>query len=509
MDILTIGLPELATWPCLLSILLGCIIGLWAGALPGLSGVSAIAIILPLTFGMDPLPALLLLTSIHTASEYGGAISAILMNVPGDASAAAAAFDGYPLARQGKAGLALGASSLSSLTGAFFGSLLVATAAPLLLRLVVAFGPSEYFALALLGLTVVSVVSAGSALRGLAMSLLGICVSFIGLDPVLGVARYTFGSVYLQAGIGFIPIVTGLFAISELIFMILRGGAVAETGRLSGSLWHGIAFAASRPFVLAKSFVIGAVLGLLPGIGATATNFLAYSLIQKTSRHPDSFGRGNPEGVMAPEVANNACIHAAMIPALTMGVPGGAGSALLIVALTIQGLRPGPLLFTSNPGLINGLYAGLFASALGSFLLMTVFIRVFARVTLVRLEILAPVLLVLSIIASYAAQNSMIDLFAAVVFGLLGYGLRRAGFPLVNLMMGFILGKLLETSFSQALMISGGRVSVFVERPITLGILLVVGLLLGSKASRSFLKKRTKKRPNTWPGLSGKAGSNE
>jgi putative tricarboxylic transport membrane protein len=489
VHILTIGIPELGTLAHILAIIGGCVIGLWAGALPGLSGVSATAIILPMTFGMEPLTALLLLTAIHTASEYGGAISAILMNVPGDASAAAAAFDGYKMAQQGRAGVALGVSSMSSLVGAFCGSLVVALASAPLMGLVVGFGPSEYVGLAVLGLTIVSVVSSGSVLKGLLMSLLGLCVSFIGIDPVIGVERYTFGSVYLQTGIGFIPIVTGLFAVSELIFMILRGGTVAETGRLTGSLADGLLIAVSKPLTLAKSFVIGTVLGLLPGIGATATNFLAYSLVQKTSRDPDSFGRGNPEGVMAPEVANNACIHAGMIPALTLGVPGGASSALLLVALTIQGLRPGPMLFTSNPALINGLYAGLFASALCSFALMTVFVRIFARVTVVPSAVLAPVLLVLSIIASYASQNSMADLFAAVVFGFLGYLLRRAQFPLVNLMMGFILGKLLETSFAQSLMMSGGSTIIFWQRPVTAALLGSAAMLLAASTLRTLRRR--------------------
>jgi putative tricarboxylic transport membrane protein len=216
----------------------------------------------------------------------------------------------------------------------------------------------------------------------------------------------------------------------------------------------------------------------MPGIGATATNFLAYSIVQKTSRDPASFGTGNPEGVIAPEVANNACIHAALIPALTMGIPAGAGSALLIVVMTIQGIRPGAMLFTSGSILINGLYAGLFLSGLCSFLLMTVFIRIFVKVTVVRTEILAPVLLVLSIVAAYAAQQSLLDLFAAVVFGLAGYVLRLFRYPLVNLMIGFVLGRLLETSFTQSLMMRGGRYDVFIERPMTVAILAAAALLL-------------------------------
>ena len=478
MDILTIGFPALATWGNIAAIVLGCIIGLWSGALPGLSGVSATAMMLPLTYNMDPLTALVLLTSVHTSAEFGGSISAILMNVPGDASAAAAAFDGYPMAKQGKAGIALGVSSMSSLVGAFCGTVVVVTAAGPILSVVISFGPSEYFALALLGLVIVSVVSSGSAIKGLVMSLFGIAISFVGIDSVIGVPRYTFGSVYLQAGIGFIPVVTGLFAISELIFMIVRGGAVSESGRLDGSLWQGVREAWRHPVALAKSFLIGTVLGSMPGIGATATNFLAYSIVQKTSRRPHSFGQGNPEGVIAPEVANNACIHAALIPALTMGIPGGASSALLLVVLTIHGLRPGAMLFTSGSTLVNGLFAGLFLSGITSFLLMTQFIRIFARVTIVRAEILAPMLLVLSIIASYASQESLADLFTTVVFGLLGYVFRRHRFPLVNLVMGLILGRLLEVSFAQSLMMTGGSYGIFAERPATAAILAVCLTLL-------------------------------
>ena len=477
LDILTVGMPAVFAPGNFLAIVLGCVIGLWSGALPGLSGVAATAIVLPLTYGMAPLTALVLLTAIHTSAEFGGAISAILMNVPGDSTAAAAAFDGYPMARQGRANIALGVSATSSLISAMCGSAVVAFAAAPLLRLVSGFGPSEFFALALMGLTIVSVISSGSPVKGLAMCMVGIGASFVGLDPVLGAERYTFGSVYLQAGIGFIPAVTGMFAISELIFLIQRGGTVAESGRLTGSLWQGAREALRHKFAMVKSFAIGTCLGVMPGIGATATNFLAYSIVARTSRDPASFGKGNPEGVIAPEVANNACVHAAMIPALTMGIPGGASSALLIVALTIQGLRPGAMLFSSNPDLISGLYAGLFVNPIVSFLLMIVFIRLFARVTVVPTSLLAPVLLVLAVVASYASQNSMADLFTAVGFGFLGYVLRRLRFPLVNLLMGLLLGRLLETSFAQALMIAGGSLMGF-ARPATMAILGVVAVLL-------------------------------
>jgi putative tricarboxylic transport membrane protein len=489
MDILHIGLPALLSWQNLLSVVLGCGIGLWAGALPGLGGLTAQAMLLPLTYSMDPLTALLLLTSVHTAAEYGGSISSILMNVPGDATAAAAAYDGYPMARQGKAGIALGISSASSLFGAICGTIILITAAQPILRFVVSFGPVEYFALGTLGITIVSAVSSGSFLKGFLMVLLGFAVGFVGVDSVIGVPRYTFGNVNLLAGIGFVPVVTGIFGISELMFMVQKGENVSETGRLTGSLWEGVAASIRYWPAALKSLAVGSILGAMPGIGATATNFLAYSIVKRTSRNPDSFGTGNPEGVVAPEVANNACIHAAMIPAFTIGIPAGASSAMLIVVLTIHGLRPGQALFTANPILINGLFAGLFASAVTSFVLMTVFIRVFARVTLVPIPLLAPVLMILTLVAAYSEQQSMTDLLIATGAGVIGYFLRRAGFPLVNLIMGLILGKLLEVSLVQAKMMGGGTYDLFFERPWAAAVLCACALIILSALLRPLYGK--------------------
>lgn len=490
MDVIHIGLPALLVWQNLAAVVLGCCIGLWSGALPGLGGLTAQAMLLPLTYNMDALTALVILTAVHTSAEYGGSISAILMNVPGDATAAATAFDGYPMARQGKAGIALGVSSASSLFGALCGTVILITAAQAILRVVIGFGPAEYFALGALGMTVVSAVSSGSLVKGLLMTLLGIAIGFVGVDSVLGLPRFTFGNVYLQAGIGFVPVVTGLFGISELMFMVRRGSSVSQTGQLSGSLWEGVVSTVRYWRTMLKSLVVGTLLGAMPGIGATATNFLAYTIVQRTSRHPESFGTGNPEGVVAPEVANNACIHAAMIPALTLGIPAGASSAMLIVVLTVHGLRPGQMLFTSNPVLINGLFASLIASALTSFVLMTVFIRIFARVTIVPIPLLAPVLMVLSLSAAFASQGSIVDLFVAMLSGLAGYFLRRAGFPLVNLVMGLVLGRLLEISFVQARMMAGGSYAAVFERPVSAMILTACLLIIGWTGFGPALRRR-------------------
>lgn len=495
MDIINIGIPAIFTVNNVLAIVLGCCIGLWAGALPGLSGLTAQAMLLPLTFSMEPLTALILLTSIHTAAEFGGSISSILMNVPGEASAAAAAYDGYPMARQGKAGIALGVSSAASLFGAIGGAIILITAAKPILSVVITFGPVEYFALGVFGITIVSAVSSGLMVKGFLMILLGFTIGFVGVDAVIGVPRYTFDNVYLQAGISFVPVVTGIFGISELIFMVQRGKSVSETGKLTGSLWDGVKSSIRYWSVMLKGLAVGSILGSMPGIGTTATNFLAYSIAQRTSRHPETFGKGNPEGVAAPEVANNACIHTAMIPAFTMGIPAGASSALLIVVLTIHGLRPGQMLFTSNPVLINGLFAALFVASIVSFLLMTVFIRIFARLTILPIPLLAPVLMILTLVAAYSEKQSMLDLFIAMAAGVIGYFLRRAGFPLVNLVMALILGKLMEVALVQARMMGGGSYSLFLERPgavlVLVACVLVIATSILGPQIRRLLAKRT------------------
>src|SRR5499427_5328406 len=448
IDHLILGLTAALQLKQFMFMVLGTVIGLWVGVLPGLGGPVAMAILIPFTFSMDPLSALLMLASISVGAAFGGSVTSILLNIPGDASSAATAYDGYPMAQQGKAKAAL------------------------------AFSPAEYFALAILGLTVVSVAALGSTIKGLAMGALGIAISLIGIDSILGSERYTFGFVYLLDGISFVPVMVGLFAITELTSMILEGGTIAKAGRLEGSLWDGFLDTFRYPFTLVQSTAVGAFLGMIPGIGATAANFLAYSVAQRSSRHPEQFGNGAPEGVIAPEASNNSCIPTSLIPALTLGIPGGATSAILLVAVTLQGLRPGPMLFTSNPELIWGFFMGLLVGAVMATVLYLVMIPWFALITIVRVELLAPMLLIITLFGAYANERNMIDVFVAIFFGLFGYFLRRHGYPLISLVIGLILGRLAEGSFHQALMISDHDYSVFILRPLSAAIFALCLLLV-------------------------------
>ena len=469
-DNLLLGLMAALQWKQFLFMIIGTVIGLWVGVLPGLGGPVAMALLIPFTFTMDPLSALLLLASVSVGAAFGGSITSILLNIPGEASSAATAYDGYPMAQQGKAMVAMGLSASASMVAGIVGVLILMFASEPVAKAAVAFSPAEYFALAILGLTVVSVAALGSTIKGLAMGALGIAISLIGVDSILGAERYTFGSLYLLDGISFVPVMIGLFAITELIVMILEGGTIARSGKLEGSLWDGFWGTFKHPFTLTQSTAFGAFIGIIPGLGATAANFLAYSIAMRTSKHPERFGKGTPEGVIAPEASNNSCIPTSLIPALTLGIPGGATAAILLVAVTVQGLRPGPMLFTSNPELIWGFFMGLLIGALMATVLYLIMIPWFALITLVRIELLAPMLLIIALFGAYANERNMMDVFVAIAFGLFGYFARRHGYPLISLVIGLILGKLAEGAFHQALQISGHDYSVFVLRPLSAAI---------------------------------------
>jgi putative tricarboxylic transport membrane protein len=487
LDNLWLGLTTVLAVNHVFFMLVGAFFGLWIGVIPGLGPVMAMAILIPVTFAMDPLSGLLMLASIHAAGTYGGSVSAIMINVPGDPGSAATTFDGYPLARQGKVRVALGLSVCASAIGGIVGVLALIAAAEPLADVALTFGPPEYFALAILGLSVVAAAAGGSVLKGLLMGCLGLAVSFIGTDSVLGFPRFTFGVLQLEAKIDFVPVVIGLFAVSELMMLMVRGGTIAESGKLQGALWDGIKLVFRYPATLLRGVGTGIFVGIIPGIGAVTASLLAYAVERRRARDPSRFGKGAPEGVIGPESANNACVTAAIIPTLTLGVPGSAGAAILLVALTIHGMRPGPALFSSSPELIYGFFVGLIISQLLFAIMGVLFTRWFAVVTLVPGRLLAPALLVVSLVGAYAYQQQPADVVVAILFGLLGFAAQRLSFPVIGLVMGLVLGEMAETAFHQSLQISGGAYGIFVSRPLSSSILVVsLALVLWPLISRAW-----------------------
>lgn len=479
LDNLLLGLRVALEWEHLLFMLLGTVGGMWVGVIPGLGPITAMALLIPFTFTMEPLAALLMLASISAAANCSGSFTSILLNVPGETTAAATCFDGYPMARQGRARVAIGLSIGASLFGALAGMLAVIALTEPLLVLAKAFSPAEYFALAMLGLAVVAMLSREAPVKGVMMAGLGLCLSFVGVDSVMGEARFAFGVLELQSGIGLVPVTVGLFAISEIIGWIVTREAVSRMGALTGSVWQGLVDTFRHPVALVRSTVVGIVIGITPGVGAVAASFLSYAIEKRSSRTPERFGQGAPEGVIAPEAANNSAVCASLVPALTLGIPGGATSALLLVALTVHGLRPGTMLFTTQPDLIWGFFVGLMIGALMFAALGLLMTNIFARVTLVRAEILAPVFLVISFAGVYAQDQRLFDVFLGLFFGVFGYLARRFGYPVVPLVIGLVLGTLAETSFHQGLTIAGGDMMAMLSRPGTAGLLAGAVLLLG------------------------------
>jgi len=478
MDALLIGFGALDIYR-LSFMLIGTVAGIWIGALPGLGPSAATAIILPFTYYMDPLSSILLIASIYSAAGYSGSVSSILINVPGEATSAATAFDGYPMARQGKARVALGLSLMASLVGALAGVAVLAFLSGPFITIALLFSPAEYFGLAVLGLVAVSAAGGGDVYKGLIMCCVGVIVSFVGVDAVIGVPRYTFGITSLQGGVSLVAVMVGLFAISEVIGMMLDDGSVAPSGKLEGSLWDGMVDTFRYPRVLTATTVLGLLIGIIPGIGSTAGNFICYEIARRMSRTPELFGHGAPEGIIAPETSNNATIGSSLVPALTLGIPAGATSAMLLIVLTIQGIVPGPSLFRTQPELVYGFYVGLFVASIMFFVVGAVLTNSFALITTARNEILAPLIMVASLVGAYAYQRSVLDVFIAIVFGFAGYFLRRYRFPVVGIVMGMVLGSLAEVSFHQALMMAAGSYSIFFNRPITamlLGLALAIAV---------------------------------
>jgi putative tricarboxylic transport membrane protein len=446
----------------------GVLLGTVIGVLPGLGGANGVAILLPLTFTMPPTSAIILLTCIYWGALFGGAITSVLFNIPGEPWSVATTFDGYPLARQGRSGEALTAAFTSSFIGAFFSIVLITFFAPLLAEIALKFGPPEFFAIQLLTFSSFVGLGGGSALKSLAAILIGFLLSTVGLDIVTGQLRLTYGFTDLMKGFDFIIAVIGLFGIGEILLSVEEGlrfqGAKTEMNlRVVLDTWK-ILPRYFRTFV--RGSIIGFWMGFKPG-GATPASFMSYAFAKRFAKNPERFGKGEIEGIVAPETAAHAAGVAAMLPMITLGIPGSPTAAVMLGGLIIWGLQPGPMLFVDNAEFVWGLIASMYTGNVIGVLIVLAFVPFFAAILRIPFAILTPLIIVVCAIGSYAVHNSMIDIWYMLLFGVIGYVFKKLDYPLAPLVLALVLGDMAENALRQSLIMSQGSLAIFFTRPIS------------------------------------------
>lgn len=474
-DLYTIGVHNFLDPVVILLLLLGTFIGIIFGALPGLGTPMALAVFTPLTYSFGAVKAMVFLLGIYGGCVSGGSVSAILLNIPGTPSSIATGIDGHPLARQGRAGEAIGVAAIASAFGGIIGALVLSFLAPPIAALALSFSAQEYVALTILTLCLIGQISGDSLVLGLLSGTIGLMLATVGADAITAYPRFAFGSNYLQEGIPLVPMIVGIFGIGEVLDRTRQGG------RSGGkTMVHKIQSVVPRLPVLARllktivrSSVIGVFIGAMPAAGASIASVIAYGQEKRFAKHPEIFGKGALEGVAAPESANNASTGGALIPLLTLGIPGDPMGPILMGALMLHGLAPGPLLFQQSPEIVSVVFLSMLFGAIALGVMGVSLAKVFARVIQVPQSVLLPSIVVLCFVGTYAIRNALFDVGVLLVIGLLGYGLRRVRVPLPPLVLGFILGPILESNLRRALLISGGDWSTFVLRPISGTILLL------------------------------------
>lgn len=477
MDQVVAGFQIFFAWENFLALFIGVIVGTVIGAIPGMTATMGVALALPFTFYMTPVTGILLLLGIYKGGLYGGSIPAILISTPGTPAASATLLDGHPLTKQGKAKKALSMALYASCIADFVSNISLILFAGLIASFALRFGPPEFFALILFSLTIIAGVSGGSLLLGVASALLGLLLATIGLDLIYGTERFIFGNFNLMGGLNFIPVLIGLFALPQILNHYWTGDhESSEVKETTGGYTTWAELRASMKSILRGS-LIGVGLGAIPGIGGAPAAFLSYSEAKRTSADPDSFGKGNLEGVAAAEAGNNGVAGATLIPLLALGIPGDVITAVILGAFMIHGLKPGPILFQQNLDIIYALFMGMMLSSLYLLMVGSVAIRGLAKISLIPNSLLYPVVLVLCVFGGFVINNSTFDLLVMFVMGVIGFLMLRAHLPAAPFLIAFILGPLLEDSFRQSLQLSAGDFSIFTRNWICW---LFLGLALSS-----------------------------
>jgi TctA family transporter len=478
LDNLALGFNTALTLQNLLYCFLGVLLGTMIGVLPGLGPIATIAMLLPATYALPPIAALIMLAGIYYGAQYGGSTTAILVNIPGESSSVVTAIDGYQMARRGRAGVALFTAGFGSFFAGCVATLVLAAFAAPLAQVAFKFGPAEYFSLMVLGLIGAVVLASGSLIKAIGMIILGLLLGLVGTDVNSGAARYSFDIPELTDGIGFVAIAMGVFGFAEIMSNLEQKDKRETFLDKVTSLWPSKEdFKRMMPSIL-RGTGIGSILGVLPGGGAPLAAFAAYSLEKKTSKHSAEFGKGAIEGVAGPESANNAASQTSFIPLLTLGIPPNAVMALMVGAMTIHNIQPGPQVMTSNPALFWGLIASMWIGNLMLIILNLPLIGIWVKMLTIPYRHLYPAILVFCCIGVYTVNNTNFDIFMTAIFGIAGYLFFKLGCEAPPLLLGFILGPMMEENFRRALLLARGDFTVFVTRPLSLGLLIAAAALV-------------------------------
>lgn len=492
MDLLLSGFADVFSPLTIMLLILGVIAGIIIGSLPGLTATMGVALFLPFTFSMDAVTGILLLVGVYFGSIYGGSIAAILLNTPGTPASAATSMDGYPMTVQGKAGKALAIAAIGSGIGGLFSVAVLIFIAPALSKVALGFSAPEMFGLALFGLSIISSISGKSLIKGLISGFVGLLICTVGLDPLTSYPRFTFDNITLLSGISFIAVMIGLFAVSEALFMVeerLKLGDKAKKIIANYKLPKIREYKSLMPSFL-RSSTIGTFIGIIPGAGADVAAFVSYNEAKRWSKkeEKDSFGKGNPKGVASAESANNAVTGGSMVPLLTLGIPGDSVTAIMLGALVVQGIQPGPQIFNTSAELVYTLFAGMIVANI----LMAVFgisgIRLFTKILNVPKVGLAPIIIIISMVGAYALNNNFFDVYVMLFAGIIGYFMKKYGFPASPLVLALILGPMAESELRRTLVMSEGSYSIFLDRPIAMVLITLAILTLFLPIIGKFIK---------------------
>ncbi len=472
--------PQNLVW-----VFIGVLAGTLVGVLPGLGPPATIAILLPLTVNLPPATGLIMMAGIYYGAKYGGSTTSILLNIPGESASVVTCLDGYEMAKQGRAGAALGMAAIASFVAGTVGVIGLSFLAPVVARWALGFGPPEFFALMLLGLTSVVFLAGNSVIKGFLSAATGLLLATVGVDIISGGSRFTFGQVELLDGIEFIALSIGVFALGEVMVNVEQraGAELFQVPRKLRELLPTAQDIKDSRFALVQGSVIGFLLGVLPGAGSTVASFISYTIEKRFSKHPERFGKGAVEGVAAPEGANNSETGGAMIPLLTLGIPGSGTTAIMLGALILYGLQPGPLLFTDHPEVVWPIIASMYIGNVALLVLNLPLVPVFASILRLPYYVLYPAIVVVSIVGVYSVENSMFHVWQLLAFGLLGYVMRKVDMPAPPLVLAFVLGPLAERALRQSMVMSQNSLSIFWTRPVTIVLLASVALMVLSAFS--------------------------